>query len=100
MEVARVNPQERVQQRTVEQIFVKRSKEIVDKLIVHCRKEKHKEETEGGMKDACARSARATGLKHLTYSAVGVLTSKIRVPAQQELMSAVAVASPTLVGGP
>ena len=52
------------------------------------------------MKDACVKSASATGFKHLTYFAVGVLTAKTRQPAQQELMSAVAVSSLTLVGGP
>ena len=80
-----------MQQRTVEQIVPERAKKIVDKPLADCRKEKHKEETEGGMKDA-------TGLQHSTYSAVGVVTSKIGHPAQQELMSAAAVASPTLVG--
>ena len=87
-----------MQHRTVEQIVPERAKEIVDKPLADCRKEKHKEETEGGMKDACVKSASATGFKHLTYSAVGVVTSKIRHPAQQELMSA--VTSPILVGGP
>ena len=52
------------------------------------------------MKDACVKSASATGFKHLIYSAVGVVTSEIHHPAQQMFMSAVAVASPTLVGGP
>ena len=52
MEVARVNLQERVQQLTMEQIVPEHAKEIVDKPLADCRKEKHKEKTEGGMKEA------------------------------------------------